>query len=934
MSFRLPPQLFGPGGPPLTIQDLYPAEQKFLTLFPNTVYTLIYEAEWAEAEYHLPQPTQRVVQARYPASFRTDEGFGAYFSVNGFDDSNAVGISKMRDLASLKNINAFFVDIDWPKNATMEKTPENLAAFKQDIKEDLTKMAALGQPYPNVVVESKNGIHAYWVLERPLFLADLSEEEKTKIINAYSATELGIIRRFHGDPQAKDLSRVLRVPGTFHVGKTPKPFRIKIVWDQASSGKLYSFDEVATFFASDRAEDEAPHARFFSQEADVKSQVFYLSGEVGKSSDAFLNRIQFIKAGQRFTPDPEVIRELGRRYPKTERPSIQALMSQTGVMEGSRNLSLLIAASAMRESGMNEDQVHGHFAGGYNGLSPYEIKQTIKSAFKPSVPYEFGWRHPLIHPTEDERRKIKETVKAIVQEREQKYLEEKRREREANESPSEEKDTKEDTVTAAQEAKAKAQAEEEGAIKDKALELEKPRPAPPKIPTLSKDAQRELYAIFEHDFRNVYKNLRYVVGYGFYKFEAGVFHPVSESQVRSWMYNYMEAIGLTIYRESSRIRTKIECFSSLPGVRIDPESYPPTLLPVQNGILDLEKRTLYEHGSNFFVLGHSEARFLAQTDKVPTEWLTFLARVTENDASKIAFLQEMFGYCLTADVSHQLAFILIGAGANGKSTFIDTMMRVVGHAHCSSLTLDMLVKQFQVSGLQGKRLNVVEEISNNYFESDQIKRLVSGQEITADRKYQEAVRFRPVAKFVFAVNKLPKVNDTSEALYRRFRIVPFNVVIPVDERDPLLGEKLAQEVDLILLWALDGLARLRKQKHFTSFSGEKEAIDLFRQDNSPITEMLLEEYEVLADAKTPASELRKFSIDAFDLYNVYKIWCAERRYLAKNFTNFREDLTHLGHSALKHLIFDPHASHLCGLRRKNDAPPSVPFTPVSRNSAF
>jgi putative DNA primase/helicase len=85
-----------------------------------------------------------------------------------------------------------------------------------------------------------------------------------------------------------------------------------------------------------------------------------------------------------------------------------------------------------------------------------------------------------------------------------------------------------------------------------------------------------------------------------------------------------------------------------------------------------------------------------------------------------------------------------------------------------------------------------------------MKRLTGGDELTARNLYCPPVTWQPSHQLVYVTNALPKVRGNDPAVWRRIRVIPFDVVVPTERRDPELGERLAREADAILTWAVAG----------------------------------------------------------------------------------------------------------------------------------
>lgn len=99
---------------------------------------------------------------------------------------------------------------------------------------------------------------------------------------------------------------------------------------------------------------------------------------------------------------------------------------------------------------------------------------------------------------------------------------------------------------------------------------------------------------------------------------------------------------------------------------------------------------------------------------------------------------------------------------------------------------------------------VSESERNRRLAEATMKRLTGGDPIRARRMRQDFVQFDPSHLPMLITNHLPKVSADDAAVWRRLRVVPFDVVIPENERDGALGERLELEADGILAWAIAG----------------------------------------------------------------------------------------------------------------------------------
>jgi putative DNA primase/helicase len=162
-------------------------------------------------------------------------------------------------------------------------------------------------------------------------------------------------------------------------------------------------------------------------------------------------------------------------------------------------------------------------------------------------------------------------------------------------------------------------------------------------------------------------------------------------------------------------------------------------------------------------------------------------------------------------VSEQVLPIFFGVGANGKSTLLGIIMEMLGTDYAMKGVRDLLMVKRQEghstdrADLFGKRLVVcIETEERRRLAESLVKDLTGGDRQRARRMYQDNFEFRPTHKIILAVNHKPVIADTSHAIWRRVKLVPFNVIIPPAERDRTLSAKLRAELPGILAWCVRG----------------------------------------------------------------------------------------------------------------------------------
>jgi putative DNA primase/helicase len=191
-------------------------------------------------------------------------------------------------------------------------------------------------------------------------------------------------------------------------------------------------------------------------------------------------------------------------------------------------------------------------------------------------------------------------------------------------------------------------------------------------------------------------------------------------------------------------------------------------------------------------------------------WREFLAEITGHDTELQAYLQRVAGYCMTGVTIEHVLFFCYGTGANGKSVFINTLTGIWGnYAVVAPMTAFTASKNEQhptdLAMLRGARLVVANETERGQrWAESKIKQLTGGDRITARFMRQDFFEFTPQFKLMIAGNHKPGLRGVDEAIRRRLHLIPFNVTIPPEKRDPQLFDKLKSEWKGILQWAVDG----------------------------------------------------------------------------------------------------------------------------------
>ena len=241
------------------------------------------------------------------------------------------------------------------------------------------------------------------------------------------------------------------------------------------------------------------------------------------------------------------------------------------------------------------------------------------------------------------------------------------------------------------------------------------------------------------------------------------------------------------------------------------------LYNVANGTLDLKTGALR---------GHRRDNLMTKLGPVPYDpsarcprFEAFLTKILDGDAALIAWLQKALGSALVGQVIEQILLIFWGAGANGKTTLINVLLKVLGESYAQQAPMTTFLAKHgdsipnDLARLAGARLVVASESGNGRrLDEATVKQLTGGDRITARFLNAEFFTFEPTFTVILSTNHRPEIRGTDHAIWRRIRLIPFEVTIPPAQQDRhLLDRVLLPEAPGILAWLVQGCRRWQRE---------------------------------------------------------------------------------------------------------------------------
>ncbi len=372
-----------------------------------------------------------------------------------------------------------------------------------------------------------------------------------------------------------------------------------------------------------------------------------------------------------------------------------------------------------------------------------------------------------------------------------------------------------------------------------------------------------------------------------YLYNGSYWSEIDKESFQSFLGNVALKMGV------EKFKCKIHTFKDELFKQFLADAYLPTpktnkknvLINLENGTFEITptKRGLREFNRNDF-LTH-QLPFEYEPEATAPLFQKYLDEVLP-DKDKQKVFAEYCGYIFIKPSILKLEkmLILYGTGANGKSVFFEILNALLGTENISNYSLQSLTNDngYFRAKIANKLVNYASEI-NGKLETDIFKQMASGEPIEARLPYGDPFILIDYAKLIFNCNELPKDVEHTNAYFRRFLILGFDVTIPEDKQDKQLPQKIINnELSGVFNWILQGLDRLLEQKNFSKC----EAIENARSDyekQSDSVKMFIDEYEYKTSTEYTVINT---------LYPEYRRFCIEDGFKPVNKSNFMKRLRH------------------------------------------
>lgn len=704
---------------------------------------------------------------------------------------------------------------------------------------------------PNVIVDSGGGYHCYWMLFSPMQIVDHATLEYFQNIQARWVMHVG------GDKGAKDLCRVLRVPGTYN----------------------YKYDPPAEVIITEQD----------MQYYELPDLIAILPPEP--------------------EPQPQDAPPVRSDLPPNAKNWLNKALSRAGV--GNRNETGFWLAAQLRDDGISEGEAQNimlnyqRSVAGSNGntYSEREAMQTLRSAYK----------SPKREPARNLSRPVTQTGAAKAAKSQpagdgiENYL--------PDECPwPDDQEVTEQVLTPP--AESQGPAPSETPVQDPPAENGHGKRAPRYLPfatvKAALDAQEygdaELMAEFYRG-KMVYDHAEgaWYLWRGHYwerdkvgvvyraiarKIAPQYLHAAAEAQEAGQEDTSKKmAARAAALRNKKRMDNVLSLASRQEGIALTGDEWDadPWVLGCGNGVIDLRSGKIRPGRPEDYIRAHSPVLW-DQYATCPT-WQRFMSEVFGGDADLVAFMRRLLGYSITGLTREHVFPVLWGEGRNGKSTMLETLADVLGNDIATSSQADALMdasrggdgpKPF-IWSLRGKRLVWASESNEGRrINEGLVKQLTGGDRLNVRTLHSKPVEFMPTHTLLLLTNHKPHINADGSAIWDRVYLIPYTqrfIDQPQAEnehkRDPDLREKLQAELPGILTWLVRGC--LEYQTLGLIAPAAIVAATSEYRDEEDTTGMYVQERCILKDGAEVKSSL---------LYQDYSSWCKENGIQPMSITAF------------------------------------------------
>lgn len=344
-------------------------------------------------------------------------------------------------------------------------------------------------------------------------------------------------------------------------------------------------------------------------------------------------------------------------------------------------------------------------------------------------------------------------------------------------------------------------------------------------------------------------------------------------------------------RDYKYITSALNVAKSMLTIKVSDLDKDPVLLNTPRATYNLEKGIAGEQPHDPFDL-ITKITECSPGDEGMDIWLEALETFFCGDAELIEYVQKVIGLAAIGKVYEEFIIIAYGDGANGKSTFWNTIARVLG-TYSGKISSDILTMgnkvnaQPEMAELKGKRLIIASEMQEGVrLNTAMVKQLCSTDEIQACKKYKDPFHFVPSHQVVLYTNHLPKVGANDDGIWRRLKVIPFNAKIKGNSDIKNYADYLYEKAgSAIMKWIIEGAEKVSKSDHKVDDPKcVRDAVAAYRDDNDWLGHFIADCCEVDESYEEKSGEF----------YQQYRAYCIQSGEYTRSTTDFYSAVEKMG----------------------------------------
>ena len=313
------------------------------------------------------------------------------------------------------------------------------------------------------------------------------------------------------------------------------------------------------------------------------------------------------------------------------------------------------------------------------------------------------------------------------------------------------------------------------------------------------------------------------------------------------------------------------------------------LLNLPSGTCDLRTGAVREHNAQDYITKQTAVDPSGDGADI---WEDALQTFFQGDADLIRYVQEIVGLAAIGKVYIEALVIAYGEGRNGKSTFWNTIARVLGtySGNMSADTLTVGCKRNvkpELAEAKGKRMIIAAELEEGMrLNTSNVKQLCSTDEIYAEKKYKAPFSYVPTHTLVLYTNHLPRVGAIDQGTWRRLIVIPFNAKIEGKADIKNYSDFLFKTAGgAVLSWIIEGAKRVIASDYkIVQPRVVQDAIQKYKENNDWLAHFLDDCCEVGDDFEAKSGEF----------YNAYRSYCLQMGEYTRSTTDFYSALESTG----------------------------------------